>query len=94
MAVAFNQSYSDAQVITPDDGINFDGSDSTTGQNVRPCDAIYVGTVSGGGVVAAVLQNGLVVNFTAVAGEILPVRAIRVNSTDTTATALVAFYSE
>jgi len=94
MAVAFNQSYSDAQAITASDTINFDGSDSTTGGNVRPCDAIYVGTVSGGGVVAAVAQNGAVTNFTAVAGEIIPFRAIRVNSTDTTATALVAFYSE
>ena len=91
MAVSFNQSYSNALAITPDDAINFDGSDGTSGEAVTPCDAIYVGAT---GVVPCVFQNGSVVNFTAVAGEILPVRAIRVNSTDLTADKLVAFYAE
>lgn len=49
-------------------------------------DAIYVG---GAGVVAAVFQDGTVVNFTAVAGQILPIRIKRVNSTNTTATLLM-----
>ena len=49
-------------------------------------DAIYVG---GAGIVAAVFQDGSVVNFTAIAGQILPIRIKRVNSTNTTATLLV-----
>lgn len=50
-------------------------------------DAIYVG---GAGVVAAVFQDNTVVNFTAVAGEMLPIRIKRVNSTGTTATVMLA----
>lgn len=51
--------------------------------------AVYVG---GAGVVAAVFQDGSVVNFTAVAGEILPIQIRRVNNTNTTATLMVALY--
>ncbi len=90
MAVAFNQSYSNAIAIVPDDDVNFDGTEDAIGGDVVPCDAIYVGAT---GVVPCVLQNGVVVNFTAVAGELLPIRAIRVNSTDLTADKLVAFYA-
>jgi hypothetical protein len=90
MAVAFNQSYSNALAITPDDAINFDGTTSAIGEAVTPCDAIYVGA---GGVVPCVLQDGVVVNFTAVTGELLPIRAIRVNSTNLGADKLVAFYA-
>jgi hypothetical protein len=52
-------------------------------------DAIYVG---GAGVVVAVRKDGTTVNFTAVAGGILPIKAKRVNATSTTATLLVALY--
>jgi hypothetical protein len=52
-------------------------------------DAIYVG---GAGVVAVVFQDQSVVNFTAVAGQVLLLRARRVNATNTTATLLVALY--
>jgi len=52
-------------------------------------DAIYVG---GAGIVAAVFQDNSVVNFTAVAGEILPIRIKRVNVTNTTATLMVALF--
>lgn len=52
-------------------------------------DAIYVG---GAGQVAVVQQDGTVQNMTAPAGATLPVRALRVNSTNTTATLLVALY--
>ena len=82
--------YSSAFAITKSDTINFDASVSTSGAYVRPCDAIYVG---GAGIVVAVLQDGSTVNFTAVAGGILPIRAIRVNSTTTTATLMVALYA-
>ncbi len=54
-----------------------------------PCDAIYVG---GAGIVVAVTGNGDAVSFTCVAGQILPIEAIRVNSTTTTATLMVALY--
>lgn len=52
--------------------------------------AIYVG---GAGNVVVVTPAGSVVTFTGVpAGTILPVRAIRVNSTDTTATDMDGLY--
>lgn len=51
--------------------------------------AIYVG---GAGIVAAVFQDGTVVNFTCVAGQVLPVRVKRINATNTTATLLRALY--
>lgn len=72
--------YNKGVVITKSDTANFpDGL----------CDAIYVG---GAGVVPVVFEDGSVVNFTAVAGEILPLRAKRVNSTNCTSTLWVALY--
>lgn len=50
-------------------------------------DAVYVG---GAGIVAAVLEDGSIVEFTAVAGQIIPIKVKRVNSTNTTATLMVA----
>lgn len=51
---------------------------------------IYVGV---GGDVVAVTQAGVAVTFkNAVAGSVLPVCAIRVNATSTTATNLVGIY--
>jgi hypothetical protein len=52
-------------------------------------DAIFVG---GAGIVVVVWPDGSTSAFTCVAGEILPVRALRVNSTTTTATLMVALY--
>lgn len=52
--------------------------------------AIYVG---GAGNLVAVDVDGTATTFTAVAaGTILPIRCRRINSTSTTATALVAIY--
>lgn len=76
-----NASYNQGDAITPSDTVGF-----TRG----PCDAIYVG---GAGIVVAVFQDGSTANFTAVAGEILPLKAKRVNSTTTSATLMVALYS-
>lgn len=76
--------------ITKSDTINFDGS--TVALNTggaKPCDAIYVG---GAGIVVAVSQDGRTGAFTAVAGEILPIQAIRVNNTTTSATLMLALY--
>lgn len=85
----FESDYNKSIDIAKSDTVNFDGSVSTTGGNVRPADGIYVG---GAGVVAVVTQNGAVSNFTAVPGQTIPVRAIRVNSTNTTATLMLALY--
>ena len=51
-----------------------------------PFKAVWVG---GAGIVALVTLTGEVVNFTCVAGSVLPVAGVRVNSTDTTATLMV-----
>ena len=69
-----------AEAITPGD---------TTGDNFsREAEGIYVG---GEGDVAVVLPSGVAITFSSVpAGYILPVRCIRINSTNTTATDMVA----
>lgn len=74
-------SYSDpvtrAFVITPHDSTNF----------TRATRGIYVG---GAGNVVVVFDDGSTATFLSVpAGLILPVRATRVNATDTTATNMV-----
>jgi hypothetical protein len=64
--------------ITPSDTTNF----------AEAARAIYVG--SAGNVAVVPIEGGTAVTFVgAVAGSILPVRAIRVNSTGTTAGSLV-----
>lgn len=82
--------YSRAVAITKSDTVNYDGTTYATNPVTRPitADAIYVG---GAGIVVAIFEDGSAVNFTAVAGEILPIKTIRVNST-TTATLMVALY--
>lgn len=87
MAIA-NQGFNRWEAITPSDTVNFDGS-TGIGPTVATCDAIFVG---GAGVVVAVQSNGRAVAFTAAVGEILPLQAIRVNSTSTAATLLVALF--
>jgi hypothetical protein len=61
-------------------------NDFTSGE----CEGIWVG---GAGVLQVVRPDGTAVAFTAVAGSVLPVRAIRVNAVATTATLLVALYN-
>jgi hypothetical protein len=93
MPVMFSQPYPRWVAITKSDTINFDGSTYSAnpagGAKPEPCAAIFVG---GGGIVVAVAENGSTCQFTAVAGQILPIRAIRVNSTTTAATLMVALY--
>jgi hypothetical protein len=92
MAAPFvNPGYSRAIAITKSDTVNFDGSTDATNPTtaIKPADAIYVG---GAGIVVAVLEDHSTVNFTCVAGQLLPLRAIRVNSGTTTATLMVALY--
>lgn len=80
------QNYGIAVAITTSNTINFDGTTFVAGAKARPCEAIFVG---GAGIVVAVMQDGSTVNFTCVAGEILPIKAIRVNVTNTTASLMV-----
>lgn len=81
MAGTIESPSGDAVAITPHDSTNF-----TEGV----CRGIYVGV---GGNVVAITAKGQTVTFKGLeAGMILPVKAKRVNSTDTTATDLVALY--
>ena len=77
--------FSQARAITKSDTVDFD-----VNLNGGLSDAIYVG---GAGIVVAVFQDGSTANFTAVAGQVLPLRIKRVNSGTTTATLMVALYS-
>ena len=83
----FNQ----AKTITKSDTVNYDGSTYAANAATKaiPSDAIYVG---GAGVVVAVFENGSSEKFTCTAGELLPLKTIRVNSTNTTATLMRAMY--
>lgn len=80
-----NPQYTKGVDITKSDTVDF----SNQGTSDRLCSAIYVG---GAGVVAVVFQDSSILNFTCVAGQILPVKARRVNSTNTTATLMIALY--
>lgn len=64
--------------------------DSTDIRSGQPTRALYIG---GAGNVVAVDLAGNTVTFTgALAGSILPIQVIRVNSTSTTATNIVALF--
>lgn len=84
--------YNRSLPITKSDTVNYDGSTFAANAATKaiPADAIYVG---GAGVVVVVYENGQTDQFTAAAGEILPIRSIRVNSTTTTATLMAALYT-
>jgi hypothetical protein len=86
MAMSSNPSYNIGVPITKSDTVNFVGPDGRV-----LCDAIYVG---GGGDIVIVGQNGNTFTLIgAIAGTIIPVAAMRVNSGSTSATDLVALYS-
>lgn len=84
--------YTRGIAITKSDTVNYDGTtfSGTAATKAIPADAIYVG---GAGIVVAVFPDGSNAQFTAVAGEILPIQTIRVNSSSTTATLMVALYA-
>lgn len=78
-----NLNYKSAVAVVPSDVV---GGNFAKGI----CQGIYVG---GAGNIAAVMEDGTVATFTApVLGTILPIRALRVNATNTTATLLLALY--
>ena len=87
--IAFPQ-YTKAVAVVASNATDFVGQGRGQGGGEILCDAIYVGT---GGVVPVVFQDGTVVNFTCAAGQILPVKARRVNATNLTAAGLVALYA-
>jgi len=74
-----------ARLITKSDTIDF----TPLSGDRRLADAIYVG---GAGIVVAVLEDSTTAAFTCVAGQILPIRCKRVNSSTTTATLMNALY--
>jgi hypothetical protein len=75
-----NLNYKGSAVITPSDTVNLTRS---------PTQAIYVG-VSGN--ISVLLLDGSTANLLSVPIGLLPVQALRVNATGTTATNLVALY--
>lgn len=80
------QVYNKMVAITLSDTINI--------PEIRPTDAIYVGTKGATGTMVAVLQNGVTATFVGIAaGSILPIKAIRVNNTTTDVSNLLALYS-
>lgn len=83
--------FSRVALITKSDTVNYDGStySASAATKAIPADAIYVG---GAGIVVVVMEDGSTSSVTAVAGGIIPVRSIRVNSTTTTATVMSALY--
>lgn len=72
--------YNNAMAIIPSNTDDFVGALS---------DGIYVGAA---GEVVAVFQNGNTGTFTAAAGQILPLKVKRINSTGTTAQLLMALF--
>ena len=85
------KTYNRAVAISKSDTVNFDGSpySANPGTKAITAEAIYCG---GAGVVVAVFPNGSTANFTVTAGQTLPLTTIRVNSTSTTASLMVALY--
>jgi hypothetical protein len=83
--MSFNPGYRKAVAITKSDTVNF--LNEGTSDNLTS--AIWVG---GAGVVVAVFQDDSTASFTCLAGALLPVKAKRVNFTNTTATLMVALY--
>jgi hypothetical protein len=88
------QPYNRAFAITKSDTVNLDGTtysaNPTGGGKPIPCEAIFVGT---GGTMTVVFEDGSTAAFTVATGGLLPVKAIRVNSTGTAAALMVALYT-
>ena len=78
-------------LITKSDTVNFDGSTYSASATTKaiPAESIFVG---GAGIVVAVFEDGSTGAFTVPAGATLPLKCIRVNSTNTTATLMNALY--
>jgi hypothetical protein len=77
------QGFNYAIPITPSDTLN------SPQKNNRYPDALWVG---GAGIVVAVQPDGSTVNFTVVAGTLLPFVCTRVNAATTTATLILGLW--
>jgi hypothetical protein len=75
--------YNYALALVPSDTVN------SPQKNNRAPDALWVG---GAGIVAAVLGDGNVAQFTVVAGTLLPFSCPRVNASVTTATLILGLW--
>jgi len=86
-----DNTFNRAESISKSDTVNFDGStySATAAVKATPAYGIYAG---GAGVVVAVFEDGTTASFTVTAGQLLPLKCIRVNSTSTTATLMIALY--
>jgi hypothetical protein len=91
MSISAVQPYNYAVPIVKSDTVNYDGTvySASATQKAIPAEAILVGAA---GVVVAIMEDGRAVQFTAVAGQIIPLKTIRVNSTTTSATLMYALY--
>jgi|TARA_R110000824_G_scaffold94070_3_gene227312 uncharacterized membrane protein YfcA len=90
MASQTPATYNKWLTITKSDTINIGETTAGDGNAVLPM-AVYVG---GAGNVVAVASDNSTAVFTAVAGSTILIQPKRVNSTSTTATAMVALYQE
>ena len=83
--------YNRVVLVAKSDTVNFDGSTYAANAATKaiPADAIVVDTA---GNVIVVFENGGTALMHAVAGVIIPVKCIRINSTSTTAAGLSALY--
>lgn len=70
-----------AVAITPSDSVDISGGQTTRG--------VYVGV---GGTVVAVIGGNAITFVGVPTGTILPIRCVRVNSTNTTATTMIALF--
>jgi hypothetical protein len=84
--------YNKAIPITPSDTVNIDGTtySATAATKAIPCEAIAVGLT---GNIAVVSESGVATTIAVTVGQILIFKAIRVNSTNNTATGNVALYT-
>ncbi len=91
MAVMAVQPYNVSKVITKSDTVNYDGSTYAANAMTKaiPADAVLVG---GAGNIYLVLEDNTVLIVAAAAGQIIPIKTIRVNSTTTTATNMYALW--
>jgi hypothetical protein len=86
--LTLTQPYNKASVITKSDTVNI--AVATPVGTRTFTDAIYIG---GAGTVTVVFEDDTTAAFTCVAGQILPVKAKRVNATGTAATLLLAMFA-
>ena len=86
-----NDTYNRWETVTPSDTVNLDGTtfSGTATQRPSPCDALHVSVT---GTLTAVMASGKAVQFPVSGIGVIRIRAIRVNSTGTAATGILALY--